>query len=56
MFADEFSDDMAKQFEEAMKSMVGEDPELVSQIEKLAAAAGSAGIDLLVNDIDKSII
>ena len=44
MFAEEFSDDMAKQFEEAMKHMVGDDPNLVQQIEQLAAAAGNAGI------------
>ena len=34
MFAEEFSDEMAKQFEDAMKNMVGDDPALVEQIEK----------------------
>jgi hypothetical protein len=44
MFAEEFSDEMAKQFEDAMKNMVGDDPALVEQIEKLASAAGNAGM------------
>lgn len=48
MFAEEFSDEMAKQFEEAMKSMAGGDTELVQQIEKLAAAAGGAGTQTIV--------
>lgn len=44
MFAEEFNDEMAKQFEDAMKNMVGDDPALVEQIEKLASAAGNAGM------------
>ncbi|XP_033758546.1 peroxisomal biogenesis factor 19-like [Pecten maximus] len=43
MFAEEFSDEMAKQFEDAMKNFMGSDPGLMQQIEKLAESADSAG-------------
>jgi hypothetical protein len=43
MFAEEFSDEMAKQFQERMKNLMGEDPKLVEKIEKLAEAAGISG-------------
>ena len=42
-FTEEFSDEMSKHFEEAMKSVMEDDPELLSQINKLAEAAGQAG-------------
>ena len=34
---------MSKHFEEAMKSVMEDDPELLSQINKLAEAAGQSG-------------
>lgn len=39
MFAEEFSDEMAKQFQETMKGLLGNDPKMKEQIEKLAEAA-----------------
>ncbi|OWF50473.1 peroxisomal biogenesis factor 19-like [Mizuhopecten yessoensis] len=43
MFAEEFSDEMSKQFEDAMKNLMGGDPALLQQIEKLSESADSAG-------------
>ncbi|XP_061193072.1 peroxisomal biogenesis factor 19-like [Saccostrea echinata] len=42
MFAEEFSDEMSKQFQETMKGLMGNDPRLMEQIEKLAEAAGQS--------------
>ncbi|XP_022323870.1 peroxisomal biogenesis factor 19-like [Crassostrea virginica] len=39
MFAEEFSDEMAKQFQETMKGLMGNDPKMMEQFEKLAEAA-----------------
>lgn len=44
MFAEEFSDEMAKQFQETMKGLLGNDPKMKEQIEKLAEAAEKTGI------------
>ncbi|KAK7497144.1 hypothetical protein BaRGS_00011674 [Batillaria attramentaria] len=41
-FAEDFSDQLAAQFEEAMKSFLSQDPRMMEQIEKLAEAAGNA--------------
>lgn len=41
-FNEEFSDQLAAQFEEAMKSFLSQDPHMMEQIEKLAEAAGNA--------------
>nr|KAG5706777.1 hypothetical protein BaRGS_007280 [Batillaria attramentaria] len=41
-FAEDFSDQLAAQFEEAMKSFLSQDPHMMEQIEKLAEAAGNA--------------
>lgn len=41
-FAEEFSDQLAAQFEQAMKSFLSQDPRMMEQIEKLAEAAGNA--------------
>ncbi|KAK3098695.1 hypothetical protein FSP39_022123 [Pinctada imbricata] len=43
MFAEEFSDEMARQFQEAMQGIVGNDANFMQQIEKLAEAAGKSG-------------
>ena len=43
LFAEEFSDQMAKQFEESMKNFVGSDSNLMQQIEMLASSADNAG-------------
>ncbi|KAK3609614.1 hypothetical protein CHS0354_038617 [Potamilus streckersoni] len=42
-FTEEFSDEMAKQFEEAMKSFLSQDPAMMHQIEKLAESASACG-------------
>ncbi|KAH3704464.1 peroxisomal biogenesis factor 19-like [Dreissena polymorpha] len=42
-FTEQFSDEMAKEFERAMQGLLGNDPNMMQQIEKLAEAAGSAG-------------
>lgn len=44
MFAEEFSDEMAKQFQETMKGLLGNDPKMKEQIEKLAEAAEKTGM------------
>lgn len=44
MFAEEFSDEMAKQFQERMKGLLGNDPKMKEQIEKLAEAAEKTGM------------
>ncbi|XP_071095584.1 peroxisomal biogenesis factor 19-like [Haliotis cracherodii] len=41
--SEEVADEMANQFEEAMKAFMSQDPNMMQQIEKLADAAGSAG-------------
>ena len=43
MFAEEFSDEMSKQFQEAMRSVMEDDPEMLAEINRLAEAAGNAG-------------
>ena len=50
MFTEEFSEEMAKQFEDAMKSFMADDPSMLQQIEKMAEAAGSGGncVDVLI--------
>lgn len=51
-FTEELSDELAAQFEEAMKTFLSRDPHMMEQIEKLAEAAGSAGnssVLLIVN-------
>lgn len=55
MFAEEFSDEMAKQFQETMKGLMGNDPKMMEQFEKLAEAAEKSGIlneisDLLISN------
>ena len=47
MFTEEFSDEMSKHFEEAMRSVMEDDPEMLAQIHKLADAAEAAGKYLL---------
>ncbi|XP_041373219.1 peroxisomal biogenesis factor 19-like [Gigantopelta aegis] len=42
-FSEEISDEMAKQFSEAMKSFMAQDPALMQQFEKLTTSAGRAG-------------
>ncbi|XP_052805178.1 peroxisomal biogenesis factor 19-like [Mya arenaria] len=41
MFAEQFSDEMAREFEDAMKGLLSDDPNMMQQIEKLAEAAGN---------------
>ncbi|XP_067674500.1 peroxisomal biogenesis factor 19-like [Haliotis asinina] len=41
--SEEVADEMANQFEEAMKAFMSQDPDMMQQIEKLAEAAGNAG-------------
>ena len=43
LFAEEFSDELAKQFQDAMQGIVGNDQNFMEQIEKLAEAAGKSG-------------
>ncbi|WAR06583.1 PEX19-like protein [Mya arenaria] len=43
MFAEQFSDEMAREFEDAMKGLLSDDPNMMQQIEKLAEAAGNTG-------------
>ncbi|XP_045210492.2 peroxisomal biogenesis factor 19-like [Mercenaria mercenaria] len=42
-FAEQFSDELSKEFEDAMKTFLADDPAMMQQIEKLADAAGCAG-------------
>ena len=42
-FAEQFSDELSKEFEDAMKNFLSDDPAMMQQIEKLAEAAGAAG-------------
>ncbi|XP_013400623.1 peroxisomal biogenesis factor 19 isoform X2 [Lingula anatina] len=43
VFASEFAEQASKQFDDAMKNLLGDDPELVEQMHKLAYAAEKAG-------------
>lgn len=43
VFSEDISEEMAKQFEDAIKTFMGDDPGLLQQMEKMAEAAGSSG-------------
>ena len=42
-FTEQFSDDLAHEFEDAMKGFFSNDPGMLQQIEKMAEAAGTMG-------------
>ena len=43
LFAEQFSDELAREFEDAMKGFLADDPKMMQEIEKLAEAAGNSG-------------